>query len=104
MTRPSLVFAIAALSLINGMPFLPWFDSVFFYLGRAVPGLFAMSPTTYFYVTTLVIALASTLLSWLPTALYNRMRGRKFHSQVSLGIWLAVTASLVLSGLWLSNG
>jgi hypothetical protein len=104
MTRSLLVFAIATMSLINGMPFLPWFDPVYFYLGRAVPGLFAMSPTTYFYVTTLVIALASTLLSWLPTALYNRMRGRKSHTVVSLGIWLALTASLVISGLWLSDG
>jgi hypothetical protein len=90
--------------MINGMPFLPWFDPVFFYLGRAVPQLFAMSPATFFYITTLVIALASAFLSWVPAAIYNRIRGRKFHSQVSLGIWFAVTASLVLSGLWLSNG
>jgi hypothetical protein len=104
MIRPALVFAIAALSLINGMPILPWFDPAFFYLSRAVPGLFATSPATFFFVTTLVIALASAVLSWFPTAFFNRMRGRTSHTQVSLGIWLALTASLVLTGLWLSDG
>src|SRR5262249_23601363 len=104
MTRPLLVFAIAAMCLTNGMPFLPWFDPLFFYLSRAVPWLFAMNPATFFYITTLVIALGSALLSCIPAVLYKRARGRKFHTQVSLAIWLVVAASLVFSGLWLSDG
>jgi hypothetical protein len=97
--RDVLLVATAGLSLLNGMHFSPLFDPIFFLVRPFAPGFFSSMPMLLFYFTSLLISLTTLLLAGVPAALYERIRGLKDSTPVSLGIWFATTLILTLPGL-----
>lgn len=89
-----LLIGIAALSLLNGMHFSPFFDLAAIYLGSFLAGLFISSPLLLFYFTSLLLSAGTLLLAGIPAALFERFTGRKNSDATSLGIWLGATAVL----------
>ena len=95
--RDVLLVATAGLAALNGLHSSPLFDPMLFFLHRVAPGFLA--PMLLFYFNSLLLALATLLLAGVPAALYERVRGLKTSTPVSLGIWLAATFLLSLPGL-----
>jgi hypothetical protein len=91
--------ATGALSVLNGSTFSPFFDSVgylLYFFARGVPFL---GPDPIFYLTSLGLSLMTLLAAGIPAALYERIRGLRESTPVSLGIWLVAAALLTLPTL-----
>lgn len=97
MQRDVMLVATAGASLVNGMHFSPVFDSVFFLLRPFVAPLLS-SPLVLFYLTSIFISLMTLLLAGVPAAVYERVRGHKDSTPVSIGIWLVGTILLAVPG------
>jgi hypothetical protein len=85
---------VAAVAAFNGTLFSPIFDSIFYYLDTFARGSLFYSPQLYLILTSVFISLMTILIAGIPAALYERIRGLKTSTPVSLGIWL-VTALLL---------
>jgi len=105
MARGLLLIAAGACSLFNGfsqwplfgLSSSPVFDSVDQILGAATRGYpFATTERVYYYGTPLLIAVITLLIAGIPAAIYERIRGLKTSTPVSLGIWLIATILLTL--------
>ena len=98
--RPSLLrhgvplVGVVAIAAFNGTLFSPIFDSVFYYVDTFARGTLLYSPELYLNVTSVIISLMTLLIAGIPAALYERVRGHKTSTPVSLGIWL-ITAVLL---------
>jgi hypothetical protein len=92
-----LLVATAGLALLNGMHFSPLFDPVLFFVHRMAPSIFG--PLLLFYFNSLLISLTTLLLAGVPAAIYERLRGLKESTMVSLCIWLAGVLVLTLPAL-----
>ncbi len=92
-----LLIATAGLALLNGMHFSPLFDPVLFFVHRLAPKF--LSPLVLFYFNSLLISLTTLLLAGVPTAIYERVRGLKESTTVSLCIWLSGVLLLTLPAL-----
>jgi hypothetical protein len=95
--RDVLLVATAGLALLNGMHFSPLFDPVLFFVHRMAPSFFG--PLLLFYFNSLFISLTTLLLAGVPAAIYERLRGLKESTMVSLCIWLAGVLLLTLPAL-----
>jgi hypothetical protein len=95
--RDVLLVATAGLALLNGMHFSPLFDPVLFFVHRMAPSFFG--PLLLFYFNSLLISLTTLLLAGVPAAIYERLRGLKESTMVSLCIWLAGVLLLTLPAL-----
>lgn len=93
MQRDVLLVATAGLSLLNGQSTSPLFDPVLLLLRPFVAQLIT-SPLLLLYLTSMFLSLMTLLVAGVPAALYERMRGEKESTPVSLGIWFAVTLLL----------
>jgi hypothetical protein len=100
--RDVLLVATAGLSLLNGMHFSPLFDPVLFFVHRMAPSFFG--PLLLFYFNSLLISLTTLLLAGVPAALYERARGLKESTGMSLGIWLGGVLLLTLPSLLAAAG
>ena len=98
MQRDVLLVATAAVSLLNGLHFSPLFDPVFFLL-RPFVASFLSSPLVLFYLTSILISLITLLIAGIPAALYERIRGYKQSTPLSIGIWFAATIVLAMPGI-----
>jgi hypothetical protein len=87
---------VAAIAVFNGTLFSPIFDSIFYYLDTFARGSLFYSPQLYLNLTSVFIALMTLLIAGIPAALYERIRGLKTSSPVSLGIWLLTAVLLSL--------
>ena len=94
--RDILLIAAAAVSLVNGMHFSPYFDPVFVLFRPFIAGTLLSTPLVLFYLTSIFISLMTLLIAGVPAALYERFRGETESSAVSLGIWLGGTILLAL--------
>ena len=99
MQRDVLLVATAALSLLNGMHFSPWFDPVAILLKPFVAGTFLATPLVFLYLASIFISLMTLLIAGIPAALYERFTGARESTGVSLGIWLGATLVLSLPSL-----
>lgn len=97
--RDIMLVAIAALSLVNGMHFSPWFDPVAILLKPFIAGTFLASPLPFLYLTSIFVSVCTLILAGVPAAIYERVRGMETSTSVSLGIWLATTALLAAPAL-----
>jgi hypothetical protein len=106
--------AVAAVAAFNGSlhalviesaTYSPVFDSVSYYVSTFaqgsyfdafVRGVLLASPQLYQSVTSVFIAAMTLLIAGIPAAIYERVRGLKSSTPVSLGIWLAVAVLLSL--------
>jgi hypothetical protein len=86
---------LGAIAAFNGTLFSPIFDSVFYYVDTFARGTLLYSPQLYLNVTSVLISLMTLLIAGIPAAVYERIRGHKTSTPVSLGIWLV--AALLLS-------
>jgi hypothetical protein len=103
MQRDVLLVATAAASLLNGMHFSPLFDPVLFLIRPFVAPVLA-SPIVLFYLTSIFISVMTLVIAGVPAALYERVRGLKESTPVSVGIWLGATLVLALPGLLGATG
>ena len=87
---------VGAIAAFNGTLFSPIFDSVFYYVDTFARGSLFYSPQLYLNVTSVFISLMTLLIAGIPAALYERIRGHKTSTPVSLGIWLATALLLSL--------
>lgn len=108
------VAAIAAFNgslhtlVIDSVAYSPVFDSVSYYVSTFAQGsyfdafvrgvLFA-GPQLYQSLTSVFISLMTVLIAGIPAALYERIRGHKTSTLVSLTIWLAATILLSLPAI-----
>jgi hypothetical protein len=96
MQRDVLLVATAAASLLNGQGFSPIFDPVFFLLRPFLAGTFLATPLVFFYLTSLFISLMTLAIAGIPAALYERIRGHRESTPVSIGLWFVVTVLLTI--------
>ena len=89
------LICVAAIAAFNGTLFSPIFDSIFYYLDSFARGTLFYSPKLYLNLTSPFISAMTLLIAGIPAALYERVRGLKASTPVSLGIWLA--AAILLS-------
>ena len=100
LTRALLLVATIALALFNGFGLSPMFDAVDYMLGVTLRGYPYMTRAViYAYVTPLAIAVATLAIAGIPAAVYERVRGLKSSTAVSLGIWLVAAALLAMPAL-----
>lgn len=86
----------AVIAAFNGTFFSPVFDSIFFYLDTFARGTPFYSPQLYLNLTSAFIAAMTLLIAGIPAAIYERIRGLRESTPVSLGIWLIASALLTL--------
>ncbi len=94
--RDVLLVATAAVSLVNGMHFSPYFDPIFILVRPFIAGTILATPLVSFYLTSTFISLMTLLIAGVPAAIYERLAGRRESTPVSLGIWLGCTILLAL--------
>jgi len=112
--RGVLLVCLAAIAAFNGslhalvfesVSYSPAFDSVSYYVSTFaqgsyfdafVRGMLLASPQLYQNVTSVFIAAMTLLIAGIPAAVYERIRGLKSSTPVSLGIWLAAAVLLSL--------
>ncbi len=83
-----------AIAIFNGQKFSPAYDVFFFSLRPFIAGTFLATPPTMFHFITLLIALLTLAIAGIPAALYERIRGHRRSTAVSLTLWLLATAAL----------
>ena len=91
--------ATVAIAVVNGMPLTSLYDSVSYVLYLFTRGSAFIDQDALEYVTSLAIAIMTLLLGAIPAALYERLRGLKESTPVSLGIWLVATGIIALPSL-----
>jgi hypothetical protein len=87
------------LAAVNGLNVSPAFDAVSFWLygfARASP---LFDGEVFYYLTSVAISAMTLLLAGIPAALYERGRGLKESTPLSLTIWLLATLLLTLPTL-----
>jgi len=104
---------LAAIAAFNGslhalvfdsVSYSPVFDSVSYYVSTFAQGSYIdafvrgmlASPQLYQNATSIFIAAMTLLIAGIPAAIYERIRGLKSSTPVSLSIWLAAAALLSL--------
>ena len=98
--------ATIGLAAVSGLPVTPRFDSVSHILYLFTRGSSFIGGDVLFYATSLFIAAMTLLIGGIPAAIYERIRGLRDSTALSLGIWLVATALLALpavrsaTGLW----
>lgn len=91
-----LLVATAGASLLNGMHFSPYFDPIAILLRPFLAGTVLATPLASLYVSSLFVSLLSLLIAGVPAALYERARGLKESTPVSIGIWLAAIVVITI--------
>jgi hypothetical protein len=92
-----LLVAIAAASLLQGLPGAPLLFPVVTLLKLFLSGTFLGSPLVVTYLGSMLASAITLVIAGVPAALYERAKGLSESSTLSLGIWLIAT--LVLVGL-----
>jgi hypothetical protein len=95
MQKDVMLIATAGLSLMNGMNWSPVLAGFYYLLAPFVAGTMLQGELVRTYMASLLASAITLLLAGVPAALYERARGLKESSPVSIGIWLAGTIALV---------
>jgi hypothetical protein len=96
MNRNFYFVGIAFFGMINGIFNQLWLIFALLYVQSfAAPLLFGSLSLTLMFAS-LMVATATIILGGIPAALYERATGASESNDVSLWIWLAATALLVL--------
>jgi hypothetical protein len=90
-----LLVAIAAVSLLQGMPWSPALFPVVTLLKTFLAGTILGSLLVVTYLGSMLAAALTVVLAGIPAALYERANGLTTSNTVSLGIWLAGVIVLV---------
>ena len=95
--------AMVAVAIVNGRPFSPYFDPVFFWLGKLV-GPDWMALPVVFHGTSAVVTLATVLLAAIPALLLHKLAGRWAGGGWPAVIWLAATVAIAWPALRIAAG
>ena len=87
------------LAAVNGLDVSPAFDAVSFWLYGFARGSPLFDGEVFFYLTSVAISAMTLLLAGIPAALYERVRGLKESTPLSLTIWFLATLLLTLPTL-----
>jgi len=98
MTPHSLFIAILGITLVNGFV-SPAVPMVFFWAPVWLPEFAPKTPETILYGTSLMVSLATLVLSGVPAALYERLTGRQETDMSSMWVWLISALLLTAPGL-----
>lgn len=94
--------------VFESVSYSPVFDSVSYYVSTfargsyfdsAVRGALAAGPQLYQNLTSVFIAAMTLVIAGIPAAVYERIRGLKASTPVSLGIWLVASILLTLPAI-----
>ncbi|MFV0295347.1 MAG: hypothetical protein ACK5JT_04420 [Hyphomicrobiaceae bacterium] len=101
-----LVVLAAAVSVLNGLPSSPLFDTSLYNLGPVSPDAleYFHQGEVLFHLNTVFIAVLTFLLAGIPAAIYERMRGERARIWLSHAIWLMCAALLAIPGILGSIG
>ena len=91
-----LLLVTVALTTFNAMPFSPSYDAVAFYLYLFTRRSANLPPDVLAYATSLFLGLLTLLVAGIPAAAYERIRGLKESTLVSVAIWMITAALLAL--------
>jgi hypothetical protein len=91
-----LLLVTVALSIFNATLYSPLYDSVAYFLYLFTRRSANLSPDVLAYATSVFLGLMTLLLAGIPAAAYERMRGLKQSTLVSLAIWMIAAALLAL--------
>ena len=94
-----LLLATGALSIFDGTLYAPLYDSVAQFLYLFTRGAPYVRPDVLAYMTSFSMSLLTLLLAGVPAALYERIRGLRQSTAVSLTIWLIAAALLTLPAI-----
>lgn len=97
MTRQQIFAIVLGLSTINGM-FSPYLEFVLAMSPLWMPTWMPGSPGALFYVSSLLTATTTLLLSGVPAALVESAVPSLRGSQTAMGIWAASAFALTLPG------
>jgi hypothetical protein len=97
--RDAWLLAIAAVALLNGSTYSPLFDSILYFMRPAGRPFFIVGSEAFFYMTGAVLWFLTILIAGVPAALYERMRGQRESTPVSLAIWLGGVILLALPAI-----
>lgn len=92
--RVLLLLLISLAAMLNGLYFSPFFDSVLFVIARPASAFFIKGQMATFYLTGLMLWLSTLVLSGIPAALWERVRGLPAGNISSLVIWLVAALAL----------
>jgi hypothetical protein len=90
-----LLVAIAATSLMQGMPWSPMLFPVVTMTTIFLAGTFIGTPMVVAYLGSMLASALTVVIAGIPAALYERANGLKTSNTVSLGIWLAGVLILI---------
>ncbi|MFZ1106426.1 MAG: hypothetical protein WAN86_26780 [Hyphomicrobiaceae bacterium] len=100
LTRALLLIATLAFALLNGFSLSPVFDWADYMLGVVLRGYPYMTRSVInAYITPLAVTLMTLAIAGIPAAAYERIRGLKSSTAVSLAIWLVAAVLLALPAI-----
>lgn len=93
-----LFVAVLAVTMLNGLtsPALP---GVMYLAPIWLPDFIEPSREAVFYGATLIVAIATLMLSGVPAALFERLRGQRESTSESMLVWLACAVLLSLPAI-----
>lgn len=97
MNRNALV-PVMALAIVNGI-FSPFVFVVWTFAPAWYPGFIPFTPELSFYLTSLVCATLTLMLSGVAAALFERFTGRQETDETAMWVWFAAAAVLSLPAL-----
>jgi hypothetical protein len=93
-TRAVLAAAAVAVAAFNGTEWSPYYDSIAYVLYLATRGYPMATAARMSQLTPLAIGVMTLLIAGIPAAVYERLRGLRTSTAVSLGIWLVCAVLL----------
>lgn len=94
MTPDFRLLAVVALALVNGI-YSHIFLFAFVFRTAWYPGWLPVEQSIFFYVTTLVSATLALMITGIPAAIYERLRGLETSDNISYGLWIAGLLALL---------
>jgi hypothetical protein len=91
-----LLVAIAAASLMQGMPWSPMLFPVVTMTTIFLAGTFLGTPLVIGYLGSMLASALTVVVAGIPAALYERANGLKTTNTTSLLIWLGATLFLIM--------
>lgn len=98
MTPRAVFVAVLGVTLLNGFV-SPMVPLVFILAPIWLPEFAPQTPIAILYGTSLIVSVATLVVSGVPAALFERLTGREETDMTSMLVWLGTAILLTLPGL-----
>ena len=98
MTPRAVFVAVMGVTLLNGFV-SPMVPLVFILAPIWLPEFAPQTPIAILYGTSLIVSVATLVVSGVPAALFERLTGRQETDMTSMLVWLGTAILLTLPGL-----